>query len=105
MRRNIQPRESSVERYLKRKVKAVGGRTFKLKFLGMRGAPDRLVVFPWEYAAFLELKRHPKRKLDPLQAHVGAILQRGGLRFYALGSTAQIDSFMDLAMAHNLLYF
>ncbi|SDH41630.1 VRR-NUC domain-containing protein [Propionivibrio dicarboxylicus] len=39
-------RESDVEKYLVRQVKALGGEVRKVKWIGRDGAPDRLVMLP-----------------------------------------------------------
>jgi hypothetical protein len=39
-------RESDIERYLVKRVKALGGEVRKVKWIGRRGAPDRLVMMP-----------------------------------------------------------
>lgn len=39
-------RESEVEAYLVKQVKAVGGEVRKVKWIGRNGAPDRLVMLP-----------------------------------------------------------
>jgi len=39
-------RESQIEDYLVERVKARGGEVRKLKWIGRRGAPDRLVMLP-----------------------------------------------------------
>lgn len=39
-------RESDVEKYLKQRVKELGGKTRKVKWLDRRGAPDQLVMLP-----------------------------------------------------------
>lgn len=39
-------RESEIEKYLVKKVKALGGEVRKVKWIGRRGAPDRLVMLP-----------------------------------------------------------
>lgn len=39
-------RESDIEDYLVRRVKAMGGEVRKLQWVGRRGAPDRLVLLP-----------------------------------------------------------
>lgn len=39
-------RESQIEDYLVERVKAKGGEVRKLKWIGRRGAPDRLVLLP-----------------------------------------------------------
>lgn len=39
-------RESQIEKYLVKRVKALGGEVRKVQWIGRRGAPDRLVMLP-----------------------------------------------------------
>ncbi len=39
-------RESTIEKYLVRRVKELGGEVRKVQWVGLRGAPDRLVMLP-----------------------------------------------------------
>jgi hypothetical protein len=39
-------RERDIEAYLVKRVKAVGGEVRKVRWIGRRGAPDRLVMLP-----------------------------------------------------------
>lgn len=39
-------RERDIERHLVKRVKALGGEVRKVKWIGRRGAPDRLVMLP-----------------------------------------------------------
>jgi len=39
-------RESVIEKYLVEQVKAIGGEVRKVKWIGRRGAPDRLAMLP-----------------------------------------------------------
>jgi hypothetical protein len=39
-------RESNIERYLVKQVKALGGEVRKVQWIGRKGAPDRLVMLP-----------------------------------------------------------
>ena len=39
-------RESIIEKHLVRRVKELGGEVRKVKWIGRRGAPDRLVMLP-----------------------------------------------------------
>lgn len=39
-------RESQIEAYLVKRVKALGGEVRKVQWIGRRGAPDRLVMLP-----------------------------------------------------------
>ena len=39
-------RESTIEKYLVKQVKTLGGEVRKMAWIGRRGAPDRLVMLP-----------------------------------------------------------
>jgi len=43
-------RESEIEAHLVKRVKELGGEVRKVKWIGRRGAPDRLVM--WRHAVF-----------------------------------------------------
>jgi len=66
-------KESVVERHLVRRVGKMDGEVFKIKFIGRRGAPDRLVLFPDGESHWVELKA-PGKKAAPHQARVHAVL-------------------------------
>lgn len=67
-------RESQIEAYLVRRVKALGGEVRKVQWIGRRGAPDRLVMLPENWAGrndesefmWVELKA-PGVKPEPYQ--------------------------------------
>jgi hypothetical protein len=82
-------RESIVEDYLKKKVKALGGECWKLRFINRIGAPDRLILFPDEHA-LAELKR-PKGKPTLIQMRIHTILRWAGFNVYVLDSIEAID--------------
>ena len=44
-------KESIIERYLVLRVKSLGGEVRKVKWIGRRGAPDRLVMLPEKIVA------------------------------------------------------
>lgn len=48
-------RESKIEKYLTQRVKAMGGEVRKVKWIGRRGAPDRLAMMP-KGTIWVELK-------------------------------------------------
>lgn len=54
-------RERDVEAHLVSQVKALGGEVRKVRWIGRRGAPDRLVLVPGCYPFLLELKAPGKR--------------------------------------------
>lgn len=45
-------RESQIERYLVTRVEQMGGEVRKVKWIGRRGAPDRLVMLPERLGRF-----------------------------------------------------
>lgn len=45
-------RERDIEKYLVTRVAAIGGEVRKVKWIGRRGAPDRLVMLPECYDPF-----------------------------------------------------
>lgn len=60
-------RERDVEQYLVRRVKQAGGIAYKFTSPGRRSVPDRIVLWPFGEAEFVELKA-PGQKPTPLQA-------------------------------------
>lgn len=60
-------REARVERYLVKRIAALGGRAYKFTSPGRRNVPDRIVVMPGGGVTFVECKR-PGAKPRPGQA-------------------------------------
>lgn len=50
-------RENQIEKYLFEKAKEVGALPWKFTSPGMRGVPDRVIVFIGGWTVFVELKR------------------------------------------------
>lgn len=84
--------ERDVEKHLVNRVKAAGGEIRKLKWIGRRGAPDRLVCLPHR-CALVELKR-PGEQLAPHQRREHARLIACGLTVVTLDSIEAVDVFM-----------
>lgn len=89
--------ESSVERHFIRCVKERRGRCWKLKFLGVAGAPDRLVVFPGPRIYLVELKRPKGGRISPLQARLHRVLTDLGWPPVLLRSKEEIDLWIELS--------
>lgn len=51
------PLESELEKEVVKWVEAQGGRALKLKIENERGFPDRTIILPCGFIAFVELKR------------------------------------------------
>jgi hypothetical protein len=60
-------REESIEGYLRRRVKAVGGFAVKLDPFGNVGIPDRLILLPGGVVVFGECKKPKNSKTARLQ--------------------------------------
>lgn len=86
-------RENQIESYLVKSVMALGGEVRKVKWIGRRGAPDRIVMLPG-LSVWVELKA-PGEKVKPHQA-------REHERMRALGQNVKvIDSLEDVANLVN----
>ena len=85
--------EKTLERYLVRRVRALGGECFKLLVPGRAGMPDRMVVLPNNQISFLELKA-PGKKPRPLQLHVLSRLNQLGCKASWTDSKEGIDAFL-----------
>ena len=58
--------EREIERYLVKRVKDAGGKAYKFVSPGTIGVPDRIVVLPNSFIAFVEVKA-PGKKPRPEQ--------------------------------------
>lgn len=88
--------EQSIERYLCREVKRIGGMCIKL--VGMNGIPDRLVILPKGKSTngkiwFIELKTDGG-KIAPIQLAVHMRLRKMGHNVAVLWSYQQVDEFI-----------
>lgn len=97
-------RESVIEKHLVDAVKALGGEVRKVKWIGRRGAPDRLVMLPKEAyvddahcTIWVELKRTGGKAKFPSNAHERA-QHREHERMRAMGQRVEIiDSIEGIA--------
>lgn len=93
--------EAKVEAYLVEQVEARGALTRKLKWIGRRGAADRLVVWPalrvdlgWKAQVdFVEVKALGKTPED-LQAREIARLRAMGCNVFVLDSVEAVDAYV-----------
>lgn len=84
-------RERDVEAYLVKQVKAAGGEVRKLRWIGRRGAPDRLVLL--RGAHFVELKR-PGEKLEDHQDREHNRMRKNDVFPWVLDTFEAVDAFM-----------
>lgn len=97
-------REAEIETYLVKQVKALGGEVRKVKWIGRRGAPDRIVMLPcreieWygpdypvdpDRTIWIELKR-PGEKVKPHQAREHDRMRKMGQRVEVVDSFERVD--------------
>lgn len=83
--------EAEVETHLCTEVRRVGGTVRKSKWVGVRGAPDRLVLLPGLGAVWVELKR-PGAKPRPNQIREHNLLRWFGERVEVIDTLEGVDA-------------
>lgn len=87
-------RESVIESYFRKQVKAAGGLERKFTSPGRRGVTDRLVVFPGGRVSFVELKATGKKPRDnQLREHTR--LKKLGCSVLVIDSKEMVDAFVS----------
>lgn len=104
----VKIRERDVEKHLVRRVKEAGGEVRKLQWVGRRGAPDRVVMFPPRFTltdcfnlmsalpaitAWPEIKA-PGEKPEPHQAREHERMRAMGQWVLVLDSFEAVDKFI-----------
>lgn len=87
--------EKSIEIYLTSRVKALGGKAFKITSPGNNGFPDRLVCLPGSRMILTELKR-PGMQPRPLQLAQIQFLRSLGIEVLVLDSKTAVDTFIEI---------
>lgn len=97
-------RESTIEDYLIKRVKELGGDIRKVKWIARDKAPDRLVMLPvYETSGesfYTELKnegghlKFPKNAHEEAQHREHERMRRCGLRVEVIGSKEQVDEIL-----------
>lgn len=83
--------EKTIEGYLVKRVKALGGQALKWVSPGMSGVPDRIVFLPGGRIIFVEVKA-PGKKLRPLQLYVKEQLEALGVDFRVVDSKEAVNA-------------
>lgn len=80
--------ESSLESWLRKRVKALGHGSRCLKFVspGFSGVPDRMILLPGGHLIFVEMKK-PKEKERKRQEYVQKLLRDLGFEVYSSVNT------------------
>lgn len=89
-------RESDIEKYLVKRVIALGGEVRKVKWIGRRGAPDRVVWLPptdkmKAQQVWVELKA-PGKKPEPHQLREHQRMQKMGQIVAVIDSFELVDA-------------
>jgi len=87
-------RESDIEKYLRNKVHAAGGRAYKWVSPGNNGVPDRIVMLPGAPDLFVELKA-PGKKPTALQVVQHKMLRELGRYVIVIDSKEQVDRLIE----------
>jgi hypothetical protein len=87
--------EKKLEIYLNKRIKQLGGWSFKLLPFLVAGLPDRLCVVPHNQIFFAEVKTTGKKPL-PIQKVIIKKLRSFGCEVYVVDSSEEIDK-----MLHN----
>lgn len=91
--RQLTEREKTLERSLKRRVKAIGGICLKLVTIHISGLPDRLILLPRGVAIFVEVKE-TKKKPSLIQNYMIKKLKKLGFPVHVVDSTYIIDEIL-----------
>ena len=83
-------KESDIEAYLVRRVKAVGGIAYKFTSPARRAVPDRMICLPDVPVFFVECKSLGK-KLTPAQEREKSKLRKLGKMVYMADSKESVD--------------
>lgn len=90
-------REAEIEKYLVERAKALGGEVRKVRWIGRRGAPDRLVMLPddprtgqWAATIWVELKA-PGQKPKPHQLREHERMRRMGQCVEVVDSIERVE--------------
>lgn len=86
--------EALVENYLKQRVEALDGFSYKLENSGRLGAPDRLCVFHHSLTAFVECKSKVGRLSGKQEREINRLRNRGHL-VYVTNTKELVDTFID----------
>ena len=86
--------EKLTEKYLVKRVKAVGGISLKNNSSNQKGVPDRMILFKNNKIGFLELKSENK-KPTKLQAYWLGLLSDLGFKTGVADTKEKVDQFIE----------
>lgn len=93
-------RESRIEAHLVRRAREIGATVRKVRWIGRRGAPDRVVMLPRSVTStvWVELKA-PGEKVEPHQAREHKRMREAGQTVVVLDTLDAVDKFIDVRCA------
>lgn len=86
--------EKEIEKKLRQKVEALGGRCLKWVCPGWSGVPDRIVLLPWRRIYFVETKRPKGGTLSALQKKWRDWINQLGFSYWVVWSEADLAYFL-----------
>lgn len=87
--------ESQLEKKLNVEVGRLGGKSMKWVSPGLRGVPDRIILFPGGRIFFVEMKA-PGKSLRPLQEKRKREIETLGFRIYKIDSVEDINTLLEM---------
>ena len=87
-------RESKIESAFNARIRALGGETRKLTFIGVNGAPDRLALLPGRHI-LVELKR-PKHTPRIRQLREHDVLRAASFEVLVIDTLELIDHYFPM---------
>lgn len=87
--------ESTIEAYLRDRVKEIGGKAYKFVSPGNNGVPDRLVCLSGGQVIFVELKA-PGKKPTALQLRQQEKLKQLGFPVWVIDSKDKVEDFIKV---------
>lgn len=90
-------RESTIEAYLRQRVKELGGKAYKFVSPGNDGVPDRMVCLPRGWSIFVELKAPGKKPTPQQRAKHRELRALGFIVFGCVDSREDVDAVIAFA--------
>ncbi len=87
--------EKQLETRLAEIIKKLGGKAFKLQFIGLRGAPDRIILMPGARVFFVETKNGTAGRLRVGQIAIAKILASLGFKVWVVTNEIELQEFIS----------
>lgn len=92
--------EKTVEKYLCNEIKRFGGVTRKLRYIGRRGCPDRIVFLEGVY--FVELKRPKGGVYSIHQICEQGLYEKNKSKIYRIRTKLEVDVFINEILSKRI---